>query len=139
VQEEAALALDLPRGPASPSPHAAAIAAFAATAPKPAEHHGWQVVQISREASGASGRSQLSVEIASKRLPFRTPELVAEATDGHRHAFAPGTVGPDKRRVRFVLALREDPGALEGAQVLALTLFDGSRSGTFFVRTGASN
>jgi len=141
VPEEARLALDLPAGRAGASPHARAIAAFAARAPQPGRRLGWRIERASlAPAPGGDGRWELVVEAASA-APFRAPELVAEGGERQHFGLSSVQLGADRRRARFVLPYRrsgEPAGhkAEEPAGEIALTLFDGARGGTFTVRVG---
>lgn len=141
VPEEARLALDLPAGRPGISPHARAIAAFAARAPQPGRRLGWRVERASlAPAPGGDGRWELVVEIASAK-PFRAPELVAEGGEHQHFGLSSVALGADRRRARFVLPYRRSGApaghkAEEPAGEIALTLFDGARGGTFSVRIG---
>ncbi|MGH7006108.1 MAG: hypothetical protein ACREIP_19365, partial [Alphaproteobacteria bacterium] len=142
VPEEARLVLDLRPGAASATPHASAIAEFAARSPQPGESLGWKVEQaaIVSTGEGEHRRAKLVVEVSSSNAAFGGPELVAEGGDALHFGMSAAKLGDEGRRVRFAIPLRrggDKPDAVRAD--LALTLLDGPRQGTFAVRIGANH
>jgi len=126
IPYDAALRLELPGGPATPTDHAQSIARFAAQVPGDGARHGLTLEHAA--LAGAAGTPRLEVSARSTVAAFEKPDLIVEAPPGY-YVGAPETAMSDGgMRARFSLPIIVDDGAPPLADAaLTLTLVDGTR------------
>jgi suppressor for copper-sensitivity B len=125
VPRHAALALDLPAGPAAPSDFVQLIDRFRHQVPDDGSGHGLGLAAVG--IGGSAAAPTLEVE-ARSTLPFDRPDLIVEGPPGLRFGAPKITLGGDGRAARLSLPVGRDDKApaLAGAR-LVLTLVDGER------------
>ncbi|MFO1062030.1 MAG: protein-disulfide reductase DsbD family protein [Dongiaceae bacterium] len=125
VPRHAALALDLPAGPAAPSAFVQLIDRFRHQVPDDGGAHGLALAGIG--IGGTAAAPTLEVE-ARSTLPFDKPELIVEAPAGLHFGAPKVTLAEGGRAARLTLPVGRDDQApaLAGAR-LVLTLVDRAR------------
>ena len=127
---EAALALDLPSGPAVPSAHAPLINKFTTLVPAGTDRLGWRVSPPFIDQGG-----NLVLDLASALEPLQSPDAIIEGSRTHAFNKPQVTVASDGRSARLTLKADQvaDGPALD-QQDLTFTIFDGARSAEIAAR-----
>ena len=123
IPQDGALALDLPRGAATPTGHAPLVNRFASLVPRSGERLGWSVERVAVDQ-----QDQLVVDARSTGELFDAPDVIVEGAP--HFYFGPPRVelSVDRQSARlYVPVERLGKGAELGASDLMLTLFDGDR------------
>lgn len=122
IPGEAALALDLPAGPARASSDSQAIDRFAAQVPDEGAGHGLALDSV--VAAGTADRPRLEV-VARSDFPFEAPDLIVEGPAELRFGRPEVFLSDGGRRVRLDLPVEAGPEAKAlSATRLTLTLVD---------------
>ncbi len=120
----AELALDLPAGPAAPTPMVQLIDRFRVQVPGDGSAHGLGFDSV---RLGGEGEGVLTV-VARSTIPFTAPDLIVEGPPGLYFAAPDVAIMDDGHRAILSVKVGADKGAPAFAQApLTLTLVDGSR------------
>lgn len=123
VPQEGDLALDLPRGAASPTSFAPLVNRFTSLVPMGGERLGWSVERV-----GLDQQNQLIVDLASSSEVLRAPDVIVEGAP--HFYFGPPKVelSADRHMARLSVPVeRIGKGPEVTGSNLVLTLFDGER------------
>jgi suppressor for copper-sensitivity B len=127
---EAALALDLPAGPAAPSGEASLINRYSSLVPAGTERLGWLVTAPVTAKDGT-----IVVDIRSAWRPLQAPDVVIEGSPTHVFNRPRVELSGDGTGVRLtVTAERVADGPALDTQDLTFTLFDGERGAEIVAR-----
>lgn len=135
IPYQAALALDLPAGPAAPTAHVQLIDRFAGQVPGDGGAHG---LRLERVGIDEAGGGPVLEAVAVSRLPFAAPDLIVEGPSDY--VFAAPEVrlseGGSRATLRVPVSVTEGAPPLAGTR-LTLTLVDGVRGLEASVTPGA--
>lgn len=135
IPYQAALALDLPAGPATPTAHVQLIDRFAGRVPGDGGAHGLRLEQVGIDEAGGG---PVLEAVAVSRLPFAAPDLIVEGPPDF--VFAAPKVrlsdGGTRATLRVPVSVTEGAPPLAGTR-LTLTLIDGARGLEASVTPGA--
>jgi suppressor for copper-sensitivity B len=126
VPQQAALALDLPSGPAHPSAFAHDIDRFAALVPGDGSRHGLTLDRVETAGEGDGAVLRLSLSAAE---PFDHPDAFVEGDDAPAFEQPRATLSDGGRRALIELPVAK--GALKGTlarRSLTVTVADGPRA-----------
>jgi suppressor for copper-sensitivity B len=135
IPYQAALALDLPAGPALPTEHAQSIDRFMARVPGDGARHGLTLERV--HLAGSAAEPVLEIR-ARSQLPFDSPDMIVEGPLG-LYFSAPKTTLWESNHVAVLavpISVDEDAPTLPDAR-LTLTLVDSGRGLEQVVTAGA--
>jgi suppressor for copper-sensitivity B len=120
IPYDAALALDIPAGPATPSDQAALVNRFKAMVPGEGTSAGLQLTQVRVEAG-----NKLVAEAVSNGQGFTAPDLIVEGPNALLFGKPAVALGDGDRHATLTLPIEQTGAADQGE--LTLTLTDGER------------
>ena len=123
IPQDAELALDLPKGDATPTSYAPLVNRFASLVPKSGERLGWSVERVAIDQ-----QNQLVVDAKSTGEVFNAPDVIVEGAPHFYFGPPKAELSVDRQTARlYVPVERLSKGGELSEGDLMLTFFDGDR------------